>query len=232
MLAWLLSAALASTTWSGVPDTAGTVDAGEVVVRLPYGRSSVGLSEKTELMVIPLDVPLRGTRVGVEHEVGSTQTWTVSVVPSAAMKWSGGRVSTRVDALAARTWTHHRAHLGLSSDARLLRQTTLGETRTVAWSLERVDVPLTVAWDWMPDGASGRTMVRTKLRTPLHDEGEALNWLTAQAGWLRRCGAKQRLHIDLGVGTLVGQPTEHIFLGDYSHTLVMAWPRVDVWLQF
>jgi len=31
---------------------------------------------------------------------------------------------------------------------------------------------------------------------------------------------------------LVGQPSEHVFLGDYAYFLVMPYPRIDVWWQF
>jgi hypothetical protein len=224
----LFGAALAGAPeagWGALRDTAGTVGQGAWVVRTPLGRSSVGLGETTDLVVQPFDIRIGGTRVGVEQTVLDRGAWTVSVLPSIGEKWSLGRTSLRADVLASVEGARLRGNAGLGVNMRLLRQTTLSETATSTLGLERVDVPLTLSLDLLAE----ETVWRVQLRTPLHDEGAALGWVGGQASWIHRFG---RVYLDLGLGVLVGRPTEHVFLGEYLHPLVVGYPRMDLWFAF
>ena len=226
-----LSGALAGEpTWAGLRDTAQTVGQGDVVVRLPTGVSSVGLTERTELQLQPFDLVVWAPRVSVQQQVAATGDWTVAVRPSLA--GSRERGSTRAEVLAGWTAAHHRLGATLAADARWMRQTVLGAERAHAWSLSRVDVPLVVTWDWLPSGDDGQGLLRSRVRTMLHDEGDALDVAVVTESWVHRLGKRDRLFLETGVSTLVGTPSEHVFLGDYQYRLVMAYPRVDLWMHF
>lgn len=228
MMALLLGAALAGAPeagWGALRDTAGTVGKGAWAVRTPLGRSSIGLTDSTDLVVQPFDIRIGGTRVGVEQTVFDRGAWTVSVLPSVGEKWSLGRTSLRADALASVGTQRIRGNLGIGVNTRLLRQTTLGAEATSDLGVERVDVPLTLSLDLLRED----TVWRVQVRTPLHDEGRALNWASAQASWIHRFG---RVYLDLGLGVLVGKPSEHVFLGEYLHPLVIGYPRMDLWFAF
>ena len=34
------------------------------------------------------------------------------------------------------------------------------------------------------------------------------------------------------MSTFVGTPSDQVFLGDYPYRLVMAYPRIDLWMHF
>jgi len=229
MMVFLFSTAMAA-GWGGLRDTAGTVDQGDVVVRLPVGTSAVGLTDHTELQVQPFDLYIWGPRVGIEQVVVDDGPWTLSVRPSVAT--SGGIWSTRAEALVAWTGDHHRFGGTVAGDGRWMRQTILGADKTHAWSLLRVDVPLVATWDWMPGGPEGDGMLRSRVRAVLYDEGDTLDFYTVTESWTHRLGKRDRFFLETGVSMLVGRPSEHVFLGDYAYFLVMPYPRIDVWWQF
>ncbi len=228
-LLWAVAWA-AEADWAGLRDTAGTLEQGDGVVRLPTGLSGLGLSERTELQVQPFDLYVWGPRLGVEHTLATPGAWTVGVAPSVGT--SLGVWSTRATVLAGWSGPHH--HLGgtLAADGRFLRQTILGDTRAHAWSLSRVDVPLVLTWDWLPSGPASQGLLRTRLRTVLYDEGDTLDFVTVTESWTHRLGQRDRLFLETGVSALVGRPSEHVFLGDYAYPLAFLYPRLDLWMPF
>lgn len=232
LLGLLLTAVAAASSlgpWGGLRDTAGTGEAGDVVLRLPVADSSWSLTDRTELQLRPFELPIWGPRVAVEHVVLDDSGWTVSLRP--ALGLSRGLLSTRGEVLAAWTGARHRLGGTLQTDVRLLRQTVLGTERTHEWSLQRVDVPLVLLWDWLPRGPDGDGMLRTRLRTLVHDEGEVFSYATLVESWTHRLGRRDRVFLEAGVAVLAGRPSEHVFLGRYETPLVLAYPRLDLWVR-
>lgn len=215
--------------WSGLRDTAGTAEAGTWVVRLPVGVSSWSATDRTEVQLQPLDLYVWAPRIAVEQVVLEDGRWTVAVRPAVAAARGGG--SLRGEGLVAWATEHHRVGGSLAVDGRMLRRTTLSTTRSTEWSLERVDVPLVATWDWMPRGADGRGVLRTRVRAPLVDEGDHLGWATVTESWHQRLGRRGRVVLETGVSVLGGRPSEHVFLGDYQYPLLFAYPRIDLWVQ-
>ncbi|MEO0605903.1 MAG: hypothetical protein AAF211_31020 [Myxococcota bacterium] len=224
MIFVFVSAAGAAPDASGLRDTAGTLDAGELVVRLPTGRTAVGLAERTEIWVTPIDAGLGGTRIGLEQTVvdGSALAW--SVTPSVGQKWSGGRTSVRLSTTMSTMWNRSRINLTLAPELGLLRETELGETRSRTLGPSRFHLPVEVAYDHL----FPRALVRGTVRAWALDEGAPWTYGVGTVSWIHQWG---RVFTELGAGLLVGRPSEHHFLGRYQTTLVLPYPRLDLWLQ-
>ncbi|MEN0062158.1 MAG: hypothetical protein AAGA48_08385 [Myxococcota bacterium] len=221
----LTTLALAAPSSSGLRDTAGTLEAGEVVVRLPTGRSAVGLTSTTEAWVTPFDVGLGGTRIGLEQTLVERRAVGWSVTPSIGQKWSLGRTSLRLSSTLSLTQPSSRINLTVAPELGILRETILDQTSSQRLELSRFHLPVEVAYDHLWD----RALVRGAVRVWTLDEGEPLTYGTATASWIHQWG---RLFTEVGAGLLIGRPSEHHFLGRYQTTLVLGFPRVDMWLQF
>jgi len=220
----LTAPARADPSWAGLRGTAETLDAGEAVIRLPTGRSSLGVSDRAEVWVVPFELVLGGTRVGLERQLidGDGLSWSVS--PSVAEKWSLYKTSLQLASALSWERSVHRVNLLAAAELRLLRQASFAEEVTHTLSVDRVHVPLTVSYDH----TRGDTVLRAQLMAPLLDEGEPLTFGVLSGAVIHRFG---RFHLDAGAGLLVGRPSEHLFLGTYEHLLVAAYPRVDLWLS-
>ena len=232
LLVALSSVAAASSlgSWGALRDTAGTGEAGTVALRLPVAASSWSITDRTELQLTPFELPVWGPRLAVEQVVLNDGPWTVSLRP--AVGASQGLLSLRAEALAAWTGAHHRFGATTAADTRLLRQTVLAEERSHSWSLQRIDVPLVLHWDWMPGGPDGDGLLRSRVRTLIHDEGELFTYATLIESWTQRLGKHDRVFLEAGLAMLVGKPSEHVFLGRYLTTLLVPYPRMDLWVQF
>lgn len=224
MILVLTSIAVAAPDSGGLRDTAGTLDAGEVVVRLPTGRSAVGVGSRTEVWVTPVDAGLGGTRVGLEQTLLDRGPVVWSVTPSVGQKWSWGRTSLRLGTTLSTTWASSRLNLTVAPELGLLRETTLDATRSRDVALSRVHLPVEIAYDRL----FSRATVRGAVRVWALDEGEALTYGVGTLSWIHQWG---KVFTELGAGLLVGRPSEHHFLGRYQTTLVLPYPRVDLWLQ-
>ncbi|MCB9780198.1 MAG: hypothetical protein H6742_16645 [Alphaproteobacteria bacterium] len=221
---WLWTMAAHAGSWAGMRNTADTLDPGEVVLRLPTGRSAVGLSPSTEVFLTPFDVVMGGTRLGVEQVVVERGAVAWSLSPSIAEKWSLGRTGLRLESVVTGTRGRTSASIVVAGDVNLLRQTTLGETASQRWTVDRVHVPVAV----IVDHAWRDSVVRGTARVGLLDEGRAMTWGTVVGSFLHRFGG---LHFEVGAGLFVGRPSEHTFLGTYEHLLVAPYPKLDLWWQ-
>ncbi len=202
------------------PHTAHTLDAGEVVIRWPMGRSLVGVGEHTSAWVTPFDLNIGGPRVGVEQggELGATR-W--SLAPSLGIKSSLKRASLRLESTASWELDSHVFSVQLGVDARLLAQRTLGESPGRELSFDRVQSHLMGIWD--------TPHARVKLRLPISDHGRVLSWATVAASWMH---TSKRVHLGLGLGMLVGRPYDRYTLGEYRWWFWVPYPEVDVALRF
>ncbi len=209
-------------SWGGLRDTADTLPRGEWAVRLPTGRTALGIRDGTELWVQPVALAAAGTRVGVEQVVLARGGWRGSLSPSVAGTWAGTEGALELRAISSHTAGPHRLNLSAAGRGRLLRQAQLGEERTHTLSMDRLLLPVAVGYDY----TAGRSVWRGELTVAALDEGEALPWGTLSAS---RAHAFRRLHVEPGVGLLVGSPSEHFFLGRYQHTLVTLYPTLDLW---
>ena len=225
---WLLTmmtgGAMAEPSWAGLRGTAETLDAGEAVVRLPTGRTSLGVTDRTELWLTPFDLLVGGTRVGIERRMLDVGDLSWSLTPSAAEQWTLQKTALQLDSTVSWTRGRHRVNLTGSVDLRLMRRAQLGEDVVHDWSVDRLMAPLTLAYDH----TRGDTVLRGQLMVPVWDEGETANFGVLSGAVIHRFG---RFHLDAGAGLLVGRPSEHLFLGTYEHLLVAAYPKVDLWLQ-
>ncbi|MEM6927949.1 MAG: hypothetical protein AAF602_13545 [Myxococcota bacterium] len=224
MIVVFTSLAAAAPDPSGLRDTATTLGAGEVVVRLPTGRSAVGLGERTEVWVTPIDAGLGGTRIGMEQRLLDRGAVAWSVTPSVGQKWSGGRTSVRLATTVSTTWRQSRVNLTVAPELGWLREVALGEARSSTFGPSRLHVPVEVAYDHLFE----RAIVRGTVRAWTLDEGEPLTYGVTTLSWIHQWG---RVFTELGAGLLVGRPSEHHFLGRYQTTLVVPYPRLDLWLQ-
>jgi hypothetical protein len=205
-----------------LPDTAHTLTAGEAVVRLPTGRSAVGLSDQVELWIVPLDLGIGGPRLGMELGTSRSE-FHLSVRPSVGLKHTLRRTSARVDG--ALSWTRgvHTLSATAGLDARFVHPTLLlpeGSTRQHAF--DRLQAVAVVAWD-----VEGR--FRARLRLPLRDRGHTLRYGSGSVGWVHTTGG---LHVLLGAGLLVGRPVDQVTLGTYAWWFWQPYPEVDVALRF
>lgn len=224
MLSLLLPLSAAASSWGGLSDTAGTLSAGEVVVRVPTGTSAVGLTDTTEIQVTPYELWIGGTRIGIEQTLLQTDRLALSLAPSLAEKWTLRRTAAELSVLVSLTGDRSRLTAALSGRLRLLRQATLGESTTHTLSFDRAHVPAALTYDHL----FADSLIRTRLTVAVLDEGAPLTHGVLSTGYIRRFG---RVHVDLGVGVLLGTPSEHTFLGTYTHRLLAAYPRADFWIQ-
>ena len=224
--ALLLATAVALAPTSGaLRNTAATLDSGEVVLRIPTAPSAVGLTSKTEVWVVPVDLLIGGPRLGVEQQLCNTEAFSLSVAPSIGQKLSMGRTSFKVNGVASYKWGPNRVNAVVAPELRLLRTLTLGEALSDELRFDRLHVSTRLAWDH--DWKSGTTRLQTSVM--VYDETEWATFATVGGQYIHRFGVA---HLAGGVSLLVGQPTEHVFLGNYEHTLVSLYPTLDMWFQF
>jgi hypothetical protein len=224
MILLLLATAHAG-SWGGLRNTAETLEPGEVVLRPPTARSAAALSSTTELFLTPFDGVVGGPRVGVEQALVTDGPVTWSLAPSIAEKWSLGRTDVRVESLVSGARGSDRVTLVTAVDLNFLRTTVLAEEKSREWSLDRVHVPVSLVYDH----SLRDTVLRASGVVGVVDEGRTFTWGSLVGSWIHRWGG---LHVELGAGLFVGQPSEHIFLGTYERTIVSAYPKVDLWWQF
>lgn len=219
----MIAALLAGLALAGVqPHTAETVPQGEVVVRLPTGPSAVGLTDRDELWIIPLDLGIGGPRLGLEH-AWSGERWALSVRPSVGVKSTLRRWSLRVEPTLSWRSEHHLLSAELALDARLLDQVQLlEEGRQHELGLDRLQSHLLLTWD-------ARSKVRTKLRLPVRDRGATLSWASGSVAWTH---TREHLYLAAGLGMLVGRPRDQYTLGTYHWWFWLPWPEVDVAWRF
>jgi len=212
-------------SWGGLRDTAGTLPAGEWAVRLPTGRSAVGLTDRTEVWVQPVGMAFAGSRLGLEQLVVDQGAWAWSLAPAAGSAWTGREAAAELRSYLSYSAGDHRLNLTVAGRGRLVRQAQLSDTRSHAWSADRLLVPVALAHDL----SRGQSIWRTRLMVAAIDEGVPLSYGTLSASWIHAFG---RLHVELGAGVLVGKPSEHVFLGTYEHTLAVMYPTADLWWSF
>lgn len=219
----LLLSALAAGSSGGLPGTADTLSPGEVVLRVPTGTSAVGLTEESELWVVPYELWTGGTRLGVEYTVLSRDAVSLSLSPSVSEKWTLRRTALRLEGHLSVAGDRRRLTLSAAPQLRLMRQEQLSETLEHDLSIDRLHVPVTLT----ADATLGDSLLRARLTVAALDEGVPMTYGVLAGGLIRRLG---RLHLDVGAGVLVGRPSEQVFLGTYHHRLVAAYPRMDLWV--
>jgi len=219
----LVSAAWAD-SWGGLRQTAEILEPREFVVRLPTGRSALGVGPSTEVFLTPFDMIVGGPRLGVEQAVGQWGPLSWSLAPSLAQKLSLRRTGLRLESFLSIEQGADRLSLVVAPDLNLMRRVTLSEEASSAWSLDRTHLPVSLVYDhqWTD------TIVRVAGKVGVIDEDRAFSHGTLSASWIQRLG---RLHVELGAGVLVGRPSEQTFLGTYERLLVTAYPRLDLWWQ-
>ena len=209
-------------SWAGLRDTADTLPDGEWAVRLPTGRTALGVRDGTEVWVQPIGMGFAGSRLGLEQAVLSRGDWRWSLAPSVGTTWSLREGGVELRSSLSATAGAHRLNLTAAVRGRVLRQVRLDDTRSRALSADRLLVPVALTHDQR----LGESLWRTRLMVAVVDEGEALTYGTLSSSWGHAFG---RLHAEVGAGVLVGQPSEHVFLGHYHRTLVAAYPTLDLW---
>ncbi|MCB9744814.1 MAG: hypothetical protein H6740_19640 [Alphaproteobacteria bacterium] len=217
--------ALAEPGGASLTGTAHTLEPGAWVLRQPFGPSAVGLTPRLELQLTPFDLALGGPRVGLEIGALERGAWAVSLTPSVGEKGSLGRTALRVELVTSTRWGAHGVSLSLRPELSALTQTRLDEGgASLHLDADRWLLPVTLTWDVQ---LSDDSALRASARAWALDEGTVFSYGLTTASWLHQWG---RLHSELGVGALVGRPSEHVFLGDYTHRLVVAYPKLDLWV--
>ncbi len=216
MIALLLASALASDP-GVLPHTAGTLPAGEAVARLPTGRSGVGLTDRTELWVVPFDLGIGGPRVGTEHGLVDGD-WSLSLRPSVGVRTTGRRASLRLEPAVSRVVGSSALSAELGVDLRFLQQLQL-ETDGARKELgfDRLQSTLLLAWD--------HPHLRAKVRLPLRDRGETLRWGSGSVACVHR---GERVQFSGGLGMLVGRPKDQFTLGTYAWWFWLPYPELDL----
>lgn len=208
-----------------LPHTAETLDAGQVVVRIPTGPSAVGLADGTELWTIPFDFGIGGPRVGVEQrllEKGSV-SWTAS--PSAALRSTLRRGSIAAESTVSLHRGEHVFSAVVGADLRLLQRLEIDDENSKTWSVDRLQVPVTLIHDW----SRNRSTVRTRVNVPIRDRGQTLTYGSGSLSYLHAFG---KLHTETGVGLLVGSPRDQYMMDTYLWSFVLPYPKLDLWMVF
>jgi hypothetical protein len=192
------------------------------VVRLPTGRSGVGLTDSDELWVVPFDLGIGGPRLGSEHGA-SFGPWLVSVRPSVGVRTTLRRASVRLEPAVSYRAGAVLLSAELALDARLVRQLELlPEGAAHRPAFDRWQSQLLLACD-------AGEHVRAKLRLPLRDRGTSLRWGSGSLAWVV---TGRRVHAAAGVGMLVGRPRDQYTLDAYRWFFWLPYPELDLAVRF
>ncbi len=213
----LIAAAMASGVGAG---TAETLPQGEVVIRLPTGRSAWGVTQHDELSLTPWDVGVGGPRLGWEHSerLGSL---ICSVRSSVAIKDTLRRGSFRVEPAVSMPVGDHLLSVEFAVDLRWTHRFSVADSSSHRLGVDRIQSQALVVWDapkW-----------RAKVRLPLRDRGHTMRWGSGSLAYTHR---GEHLYVGAGVGMLVGKPVDIHTLGTYEWFFWQPFPQVDLALRF
>lgn len=209
----LVTVALAG-PWQG---TSAVLPAGEVEVRLPTGRSAVGLGGGRQVWLAPFDVGMGGPRLGLRQRVGG-----FAFDGSFGVKHTLHRASVKLEG--AHTWTlgDHEVSTAVGLDARFLRTTHVDAERTDTVRFDRLQATGTLTWV-----AWNRLVSRVRL--PVLDRGKSLRY---GSGSVAVRAERGRVRAQAGVGMMVGRPKDQWTLGTYHWWFWLPYPEVDVAVVF
>lgn len=196
--------------------TAETPASGNAVVRWPLGRSELGLTDRDALWITPFDLGIGGPRVGWERgfALGDTR-WSLS--PSVGVDTSLARGSVRLESNTSWDLGAHQLTAQLGLDARVLRQLVLDDGQSRRLSTDRLQAHALGVWD--------SPHARVKLRLPLLDRGDALDWGSVSLAYTT---TSRRSYVAAGLGLLAGRPNDRYTLGDYQWWFWLPYPELDL----
>ena len=144
-----------------------------------------------------------GPRLGFERgfALGAAR-WSLS--PSLGSDPTFDRGSLRLESNTSWDVGVHQLTAQLGLDARFLRQLVLDDDRSRALSFDRLQLHLLGVWD--------SPHARVKLRLPLLDRGDVLDWGSASVAFTT---TSRRVFLAAGAGILAGRPHDRYTLGDY-----------------